>query len=51
MHCKAGRKPKRAVDRDETITLAEAKMIRHGLKQANEGKTRPWSRIKNELGL
>ncbi|HEX4595703.1 MAG TPA: AbrB/MazE/SpoVT family DNA-binding domain-containing protein [Bryobacteraceae bacterium] len=44
-------KPKRLVDWDETFTPAEAKMIRHSLKQAREGKTRPWSRIKHELGL
>jgi AbrB family looped-hinge helix DNA binding protein len=43
-------KPKRLVDWDETLTTAEAKMIRHGLKQAKERKTRPWSRIKHELG-
>lgn len=44
-------KPKRLVDWDETLTPAEAKMIRHGLKQAKEGKTRAWSRIKNEPGV
>jgi len=38
-------KPKRLVDWDETLT-AEAKMIRHGLTQAKERKTRPWSQIK-----
>jgi len=44
-------KPKRLVDWDETLTAAETKMIRHGLKQAKERKTRPWSRIKHELGM
>ena len=44
-------KPKRLVDWDETLTTAEVRMVRHGLKQAKEGKTRSWSRIKNELGL
>jgi AbrB family looped-hinge helix DNA binding protein len=44
-------KPKRLVDWDETLTRTEAKMIRHGLKQAKEGKTRPWSQIKHELGM
>jgi AbrB family looped-hinge helix DNA binding protein len=44
-------KPKRLVDRDDALSPAEAKMIRHGLKQAKDGKTRPWSRIKHELGV
>jgi AbrB family looped-hinge helix DNA binding protein len=44
-------KPKRLVDWDETLTAGEAKMVRHGLKQAKERKTQPWSRIKDELGL
>ena len=44
-------KPKRLVDWDETLTPAEAKMIRQGLKQAKEGKARAWSRIKHELGM
>ena len=44
-------KPKRLVDWDDTLTAAEAKMIRHGLKQAQERKTRPWSRIKHEMDL
>jgi AbrB family looped-hinge helix DNA binding protein len=44
-------KPKRFVVRHEMLSTAEVKMVRHGLKQAKEGKTRPWSRIKNELGL
>ena len=44
-------KPKRLVDWDQTPTMAEAKMVRHGLKQAKKRKTRPWSRIKNQLGL
>jgi AbrB family looped-hinge helix DNA binding protein len=44
-------KPKRLVDWDQTLTTAEAKMVRHGLKQAKTRKTRDWSRIKNELGL
>jgi len=47
----SARKPKRLVDWDATLTPAEAKMIRHGLKQAKERKTRPWRRIKNELGM
>ena len=44
-------KPKRVVDPDEVLTPAEAKKVRHALKQIREGKTRPWSQIKHELGL
>jgi antitoxin component of MazEF toxin-antitoxin module len=44
-------KPRRALDPDNTLTTAEAKKVRHALKQIREGKTRPWSQIKHELGL
>ena len=44
-------KPRRAVDPGNALTTAEAKKVRHALKQIREGKTRPWSRIKHELGL
>ena len=44
-------KPKRVVDPDDVLTPAEAKRLRRSLKQTREGKTRPWSQIKNELGL
>lgn len=44
-------KPKRLVDPDDVLTPAETKKLRHGLKQIREGKTRPWSQIKHELGL
>ena len=43
--------PKRVVDPDEVLTPAEAKKVRHALKQIREGKTRPWPKIKHELGL
>ena len=44
-------KPRRVVDPDDVLTPAEAKKVRHALKQILEGKTRPWSQIKHELGL
>ena len=44
-------KPRRVVDPDDVLTPAEAKKVRHALKQIREGKTRPWSQIKHELGL
>jgi uncharacterized membrane protein YgcG len=44
-------KPKRLVDADDTLTAAEAKKLRHALKQLKEGKTRPWSQVKYDLGV
>ena len=36
---------------DDTLTAEEAKKLRHALKQIREGKTTPWPRVKDELGL
>jgi len=36
---------------DDTVTEEEAKKVRHALRQVREGKTTPWSRVKDELGL
>jgi bifunctional DNA-binding transcriptional regulator/antitoxin component of YhaV-PrlF toxin-antitoxin module len=36
---------------DDTLTAEEAKKVRHALKQIRAGKTTPWSRVKDELGL
>jgi bifunctional DNA-binding transcriptional regulator/antitoxin component of YhaV-PrlF toxin-antitoxin module len=36
---------------DDTLTPDEAKRLRRSLKQTREGKTRPWSQIKHDLGL
>lgn len=44
-------KPKRVVDPCDVLTPAEAKKVRHALKQVKAGKTRPWPQIKDELGL
>ena len=38
-------------DSDDNLTAAEAKKVRHAIKQVREGKTTPWSRVKHELGL
>jgi bifunctional DNA-binding transcriptional regulator/antitoxin component of YhaV-PrlF toxin-antitoxin module len=35
---------------DDTLTAEEARKVRHALKQIREGKTTPWSRVKDELG-
>ena len=39
------------VDFDDTLTPAEARKVRHGLKQVREGKTVAWSQVKHELGM
>ena len=39
------------MDTDDTLTPVEAKKVRHGLKQLKERKTRPWSQVKQGLGL
>jgi AbrB family looped-hinge helix DNA binding protein len=44
-------KPKRLVDPDDVLTPNEAKRLRRSLKQTREGKTRPWSGVKHDLGL
>ena len=44
-------KRKKLVDADEILTSDEAKRLRHSLKQAQEGKSRPWNKVKHELGL
>jgi bifunctional DNA-binding transcriptional regulator/antitoxin component of YhaV-PrlF toxin-antitoxin module len=43
-------KPRRA-DPDDVLTPVEAKRLRHSLKQTSDGKTRPWAKIKHDLGL
>ena len=44
-------KPALTHDPDDTLTPAEARKVRHALKQVREGKTVPWSQVKHELGL
>jgi alkylated DNA nucleotide flippase Atl1 len=33
------------------LTPSQARKVRHALKQASQGKTKPWSQVKHELGL
>ncbi|MGO9257435.1 MAG: hypothetical protein ACLQU1_14160 [Bryobacteraceae bacterium] len=40
-----------ADDDDTTLTPEEAKKVRHAMKQVRQGKTKPWSQVKHELGL
>jgi antitoxin component of MazEF toxin-antitoxin module len=44
-------KPKRVVDPDDLVTPAEAKKLRHAMKQLRQGKGKLWSQLKRELGL
>jgi AbrB family looped-hinge helix DNA binding protein len=44
-------KPTKFIDIEDTLTAAEAKRLRVGLKQIKERKTRPRDEIKHELGL
>jgi AbrB family looped-hinge helix DNA binding protein len=43
-------KPKRVVDPDLVLTPAEAKKVRHGIKQIKEGRFKLWRDVKHELG-
>jgi len=38
-------------DSDDILTPAEARKVRHALKQVRERKTAPWSQVKHGLGL
>jgi bifunctional DNA-binding transcriptional regulator/antitoxin component of YhaV-PrlF toxin-antitoxin module len=42
---------KRLGSPDGTLTEDEAKKVRHAVRQVREGKTTPWTKIKDELGL
>ena len=42
-------KPKRAVDLDDTLSAAEAKMVRHGEAQLKRGESKPWRVVKHAL--
>jgi len=48
---RAESKVKNLVNADQTLTTSEALKVRHALKQVKAQKTKPWSQIKNELGL
>ncbi|HMC59621.1 MAG TPA: AbrB/MazE/SpoVT family DNA-binding domain-containing protein [Candidatus Solibacter sp.] len=44
-------KPKTLAGADDVLTPDEARKVRHGLRQAREGKTKPLAQVKHELGL
>jgi AbrB family looped-hinge helix DNA binding protein len=35
----------------DTLTAADAKKVRHAMAQLTAGKTRPWAKVKHDLGL
>ena len=42
-------KPRRLVDPDDVLTPAEARKVRHGMKQIKEGRFKLWGDVKREL--
>ena len=44
-------KPKRAVDPDEALTPAEAKIVRRGEAQLKRGESKSWRAVKHALSL
>jgi hypothetical protein len=42
-------KPKRIVDPDDTLSPAEAKIVRRGEAQLKRGESKPWRVVKHEL--
>jgi AbrB family looped-hinge helix DNA binding protein len=44
-------KPTQLVDAGDTLTVADAKKVRHAMQQLMAGKTKPWPKVKHDLGL
>ena len=42
-------KQKKLVDADDIVTLEEEKLVRKGEQELREGKSTPWSEIKQEM--
>jgi AbrB family looped-hinge helix DNA binding protein len=42
-------KPKRVVDPEDVLTPAEAKKVRHGVKQIEQGRSKLWRDVKHGL--
>ena len=41
--------PKRLIDRDDVLTPAEAKRVRHGMEQIKAGRFKLWRDVKHAL--
>ena len=44
-------KPKRLVDRDDSLTPEEEKLVAKGFEQLRRGEHVAWEKLKDELGL
>jgi hypothetical protein len=44
-------KPKKLVDADDVLTPEEEAIVTKGEAELRQGKSKPWSQIKDELGL
>lgn len=44
-------KPKRLVDRDDSLTPEEEKIVAKGFEQLRRGEYMAWEKLKHELGL
>lgn len=44
-------KPKKLVDADDMLTPEEESVVAEGEAELRQGRSRPWSQIKHELGL
>ncbi len=42
-------KPKRVIDRGDTLTPEEAKIVRRGEAQLKRGQSKPWRDVKHAL--
>jgi AbrB family looped-hinge helix DNA binding protein len=42
-------KPKRVVDPEDTLTIAEAKIVRRGEAQLKRGESKPWNVVKRAI--
>jgi hypothetical protein len=43
--------PQRSLRTSETLSVADARKVRHAVQQVKAGKTRPWPQAKHDLGL
>ena len=44
-------KPKKLVDADDVLTPEEEAIVKKGETELRQGKSKPWSQIKHEMGL
>ena len=44
-------KPKKLVDAEDVLTPAEEEIVRKGEVELRQGKSKPWRKVKHELGI